>query len=341
MKKRFRNFFPEIETTFNKRLFERNLCIKFNLLGRFLQVLLPDNVVACFCGNNESRDSPLRKIKGFVNDQMASDYANSLIQCLFNIKIVKELIRDSTDGVLRQALIEFEDLSKTSNLDLTNLRLQFVGSRKLNVQQIPSELFAHVIKHPDTNYLQQLFSFDVLISKHCFCRETNRTMKAFTFHLDIPDKHLRKKGETLTIRDLLQFNLDQDWKASEERCLAFNLPLLTKMVCSRFSSIIIFVLQSEQKVAINLENVEHDDIFIGTDTYELNSAIWHHGDNLKSGHYRAFLRIGTVWIEANDRKIQIRNWPDNGKDLYMLFYVRKSRLRKVKRSKMTRSKRRH
>lgn len=272
--------------------------------------------------------SVLIELKGFINPLVAC-YANSLLQCLFNIQLIKDKILASENSELKELLLKYTD-NRTKNLDATKIRLQFIAVNLLNVQQDPSELFVQLAGHPDTNYLYDLCAFDVITKKKCSDGMKTESMKATTLYLNIPPNR-NSYNSTMTMHDLLQYNLNEAWRIIDDSKCPDGRHPYTQTIYGNFSSIIIFVLQLAhreksflpiQKITdFKLNNVAYEDIVIGTKTYELNSAIFHHGFSLKFGHYTAILKRDGHFIRVNDLVLGESLWPLESKDVYMLIYT--------------------
>jgi len=62
-------------------------------------------------------------------------------------------------------------------------------------------------------------------------------------------------------------------------------------------------------------------------TYQLTGFVAHHGANVLSGHYTAFVRAGASWMHADDDKVKACSEAaalaaTQKKDVYILFYTR-------------------
>lgn len=111
-------------------------------------------------------------------------------------------------------------------------------------------------------------------------------------------------------------------------CGACRSPLETKVHLGNTSRVIIFslLIADQFYVKINslqLSSVPQTELSFGNKKYVLSSAIFHHGTELKGGHYTVILRKNGNFFRANDGTIEQCSWPRNSKDLYYLFYVEK------------------
>lgn len=62
--------------------------------------------------------------------------------------------------------------------------------------------------------------------------------------------------------------------------------------------------------------------YISNNRYVLSGAVFHHGQTFQSGHYTAYVQDGNHLFHIDDTVIRKRDWPNNSKDVYMLFYSR-------------------
>jgi len=49
------------------------------------------------------------------------------------------------------------------------------------------------------------------------------------------------------------------------------------------------------------------------------NAIFQHGSSIDQGHYVSMCREGKSWIEIDDAQIKKKQWPKDGKNIYILF----------------------
>lgn len=73
----------------------------------------------------------------------------------------------------------------------------------------------------------------------------------------------------------------------------------------------------------NIKGVPTAKLTIGTNLYNVSSAIFHHGNDLCKGHFTNMLRDRKIkkskWIYVNDEVILHKPWPRGSKDAYMFF----------------------
>lgn len=76
-----------------------------------------------------------------------------------------------------------------------------------------------------------------------------------------------------------------------------------------------------------LENIAHQNIVINNEVFEFSGAIFYHGGPVlrsPQNHYTAILRQNNTLIQADDSIITSPcNWPQNSRDLNVVFYVKK------------------
>lgn len=75
-----------------------------------------------------------------------------------------------------------------------------------------------------------------------------------------------------------------------------------------------------------LENIAHQNIVINNEVFEFSGCIFYHGGpvlNSPTNHYTAILRQNGTLKKADDSVItSLRNWPQNSRDLNVLFYIK-------------------
>lgn len=156
--------------------------------------------------------------------------------------------------------------------------------------------------------------------------ETPQIERDIMWSLSLPNQ---QPGEVCTMQELLNHNSTRnDWTNIEdsecEDCLSHK---MTKISLQNFNQIIIFVLQlirddGSNMTEFKLRDVARNQIEIENKRYVLSGAIFHHGISFTRGHYTAILRDDNNLYEANDNVIRKARWPNNSKNVYILFYSR-------------------
>ena len=73
----------------------------------------------------------------------------------------------------------------------------------------------------------------------------------------------------------------------------------------------------EKMQNISLVSLPTITIQIDDNTYNLCSAICHHGESLHSGHYTSIIKKSNIWFRCNDLISNKERWPRSGKDVYI------------------------
>uniref|UniRef100_A0A6P7FBK3 Ubiquitin carboxyl-terminal hydrolase 17-like protein D n=1 Tax=Diabrotica virgifera virgifera TaxID=50390 RepID=A0A6P7FBK3_DIAVI len=275
-------------------------------------------------------ESGLNVMRGFYNNGNAC-YANAAIQCLLNMNCVKDTVLKSRDCALKRVFRRYCIQSKSGDLlDLTELRGD-IFPNDLN-QQDTSD-FTHDVIEKNSDHLKDLFRFNQITSTKCSnprCNDLKQQKERnILYFLRIP--HLDNKS--CSMANLLKFNIDanKQWQPIlESKCSQCytNSHLVTQTIVENPQQILIFVLQlldDNQMKNTNLKLQEiRSDIEICNKNYVFSGAVFHHGPRLTEGHYTAIVKKGTQFYKADDVNLSVcKRWPNNSKDIYMLFYEEK------------------
>lgn len=272
--------------------------------------------------NNRDKNQAviIERIRGFVNNG-ASCYANASIQCLLNIKWVESSILISRDSVLKKLVIDYIDPNISGNLNLDTLRSKYYPD--LCIQQDASEFLRYLLTDVENSLLKNLCSFDRVIYNKCpMCKHENSQIEQDTMYsLFIPNYNT-------SMQTLLEFNFKSDWSIlTGSSCSNCDSTLTTKTVEQNFGQVIIVVLQlindNQQKITnFKLSNVAHKEIKIQGRKYTFTGAVFHLGESFTAGHYTAIVQNDKNLFRIDDNSIQKCRWPNNSKDVYILFYER-------------------
>lgn len=267
----------------------------------------------------------INRLRGFVNPNHAC-YANSTVQCLLNIKSIENSILNGRDSTLKRVVIDYNNPNIRGSLNLSNLRLKYYNN--LSEQQDASEFLCYLFQDNETSFLRNLCSFDRTITVKCpVClTETPIIERDVVWSLCLPDQ---QPGDVCTMQELLNHNYHRnDWNNIEDSlCETCFSRKMTKSSLQNFNQVIIFVLQlirpdGSKMTGFKLRDVARNQIEIENKRYVLSGAVFHHGLSFKSGHYSAILRDDNNLFEANDHIIRKARWPNNSKDIYVLYYSR-------------------
>ena len=109
---------------------------------------------------------PFTDFHGFINTDNVSCYANSLLQCLFNLECINSAIMLSPNSELKKLCLDFSSLASNTALNCYQLLSQF-HSPQFNIkqQQDSTEIFPLLLAK--YNFLQCLTSFNTENSYKC------------------------------------------------------------------------------------------------------------------------------------------------------------------------------
>ena len=66
---------------------------------------------------------------------------------------------------------------------------------------------------------------------------------------------------------------------------------------------------------LQIRNLDKEIVIINNNHYKVKSALFHHGDSIKSGHYTSMLRVNDHWLNVDDLQVHRTSWPENSKDV--------------------------
>lgn len=275
-------------------------------------------------------------MKPFDNPKFVSCYANSVIQFLFNNQFVQKMVEQFTlPSIFRNLYNRYHNKNDNNFLNLDELREEIFGKNELGKQQDASEFFEALVKNQNLIKLQDLCKFTQETTRTCSC-SVDQIIKTemFTLQIPIPLKNSRwfqrNQPYSASFPTLLHTILNGDSQPIKDfNCSICGKPKFTQDRYKNFKDIIPFVLQKAKpggKITdFQLDDVADKEIIINNQPYVLDVAIFHVGGQLKSGHYYAVRKHGDSFIEANDKSVkQLESWPIDTKNLYMMFYNRKT-----------------
>ncbi|KAI5699214.1 hypothetical protein M8J76_012092 [Diaphorina citri] len=261
-------------------------------------------------------------IPGFKNEDGVSCYANSTLQCLFHCQdILLKILEDETGDAL--SLLAREFVSQAHNLDTRSLRELIGGHFTLCEQQDSEEFFEAILnKYPN---MAEKFAFSIIYTKICTaCQEVATEQQDGFHHLSI-----NITGQKSTLSNL--FDKYKEWQNLDsnrcENCHAVGTKR-QKVDIANTNKYLLITLppwQNGHKITdFKLNALPSTVLKIANNLkYTLKSAIFHHGDQIESGHYTAMLKDGAGYIRANDNVVKKERWPNGSKDVYMVIMEKK------------------
>lgn len=272
--------------------------------------------------------SELVCIPGFHNVDGVSCYANSVVQCLLHCEPVLLKLLESNNPTDPLIIIARSFVSQAQNMDTLSLRKSIGGQYfhtdgRRQEQNDASEFLLHVLERYPS--IQDIFKFTLVNKKTCTneCgynysfREENSTLiklpllgnkdtllnmvKNYTDWNIIPEATCNVCGSVGTTKERFEI---QD--VGQYLLLSLSLWLPTGKLTS-------FKLTALPSTVLRISNSR----------FVLKSAIFHHGEDLESGHYTALLKSNNLFIRANDNTIGKERWPNASKDLYMILLEQK------------------
>jgi len=288
---------------------------------------LSKTIISVQQSNQKIRQSTARwVIHSLQNTDKVSCYANTVLQCLFHLNIVrKQLFNSDKLDVLSILAHRYEN--GIHNLNIYTIREYLRDYFSIGIKRDAFDfLIALCIKY---DFIKTLVEHRVIsTSRYKSCSDTKVTTNNNVI-LSIFINNFKKKN--FNLNDLLNISFShwsELYEKSCERCggndiLFKNELTLTKQII--IIHLILFSLQNGTLVKvpqkINLCAIPTSKILIAGQVYKVMSAIFHHGLRIENGHFTNMCREGSssIWIEADDMQVTKKQWPRGVKDIYILF----------------------
>ena len=255
-------------------------------------------------------------------------YANSVFQCLANVKCINEcVLKKGPRTTLKTAFSNyFNPLLLGTNLDISDLRSEFFH----NLEQQDSGEFLRLLLNSDhSKDMRDLCKHDLVSYVRCSNSDCNDHVGREVDRHDNIVCPLSLYGlRKCKIIPLINMNFDNWQNAQQSKCDGCGSALQNKMNVENPRSVLIFSLSIANDFYIKtnsfeLSSVQQTTISLGSKNYVLSGAVFHHGKGMREGHYTAVLRKNGKFYRANDETISKCSWPRLSKDAYLLFYVEK------------------
>lgn len=270
-------------------------------------------------------------IRGFVNGNNGC-YANSSIQCLFNVPHMKIVIESLHNSVLKDVLTRYSKSDPDHNLDLINLRSIFYRHEQKFQQQDAAEFIGKLLEDLENISLKKLCQYDELNYIKCSnenCNYENKLLTQYTMrNLIIPE---RKQNHLYQMQEIIDYNMQNLFylipNSVCEKCQFVN---KKQTVYLNFNDVVIFFLTLfDSKNGNKLNNVKFDsknlnqkNIVLDNNVYEFSSAVQHHGKNIQNGHYTSILKKNDDYFHVDDNNVQKITLPIFFENIYILMYTK-------------------
>lgn len=288
---------------------------------------LPINLSTCQEPIGEKPSSDTWRVKGFKNTDGVSCYANATIQCLFHSRPIRNCwLNQQNDDVMKILIDNYVNLQSPG--DVFHARRLAGEEFTSNVQQDAPEFLTSLISKYDD--LRNIVKHELTSTWRCKdCGFTSKTIEA-GYILLLALAPSKKKTHSLT--EIINHNFSR-WKnvkdSSCQNCESKNILIKTDVSSASSCLILQLTLTSVQNGNITkitdygIKAVPTDQPVFCAKKYKVNSAVFHHGQNIEKGHYTCMLRNGTsAWEHVDDYEIRKQQWIKNAKDAYMFFLVR-------------------
>ena len=264
--------------------------------------------------------------KGFRDTDGFSSYANSIMQCLFHSKAVRNVFSDDSSKCLKQLVGRYESRENAA-LDCTDIWKQLGSPFEQCSQQDP----IHYLQALATQYpsLHSLLSHTIAIETLCdVCKAVTIDNKEQLFMtIKVP-----KDSKSLKMNDLIA--MSQQYTLQDTHlCNTCNVPLKECVRIVGAKQMVVLKLDVWTKGATggnlvrrkaSVTSVQNSTIKISDKSFTLQSSI--HLISTKSAgfSYISIVRTNNKWVHINNHVLSHDCWPKGAKNLYLAFYEHSS-----------------
>lgn len=270
-----------------------------------------------------------------------SCYINATMQCLLNLRPIRNILKsdDNKDEIapLKAVFNEYGGPIDLSTEKLSafchSVHKKYISGRQQDVTDFIDSIFS---KYPS---VKKIFNFEMVFHTACpnSCIDRNQGQLGSTMYkMNLPPNKCANN-----VRELLDWNLSQQIKNVDGvwvTCSICEQPIWKRRLIRNTSNALILYLGlakpnphdhldwNQKTTDFKLiERVPDQTIEIDGKVYEFAAAIFHHGIYMvhDDNHYTAIIRNGDDLISANDGVITPCEWPENSKDLSVIFYIQK------------------
>eukprot|EP01080_Neovahlkampfia_damariscottae_P000503 gene503-8017_t len=297
-----------------------------------------------------------------IRNEGATCYLNSLLQNLFHIPYFRQeifdIICDETEegeSLTLELQRFFYHLECKEDISTTSLMKSFGWDS--------SDAFVQHDIHELTRILLDELSdkIDLNVFKGCLIHKIECLKSSYQsnsienfYDIQLPIKNCKTIGESLkeyTKKAFLtgdnQYDTGNGKEDATKYCLFKTLPPILMFHLERFS--FSYYTNTMSKIndyykydqEIDLKNFVDKSEENQDTTYVLTSVIVHQGSSTTSGHYYTYIDVGDDnWMKFNDEKVYSCNSSEALGHLegistaYVLFYIQKSQMEKIKKSKI-------
>ena len=248
-------------------------------------------------------------------------YANASLQTLLHcISIRQKFYENPESNAFYNALQAY-----TSKAYVNVMALREFADKKyiIKEQQDVAEFITHLCNK--SNNLHTVLKHELTIQRKCItCNDIRIYEPTDNYILDLalPNSNIPK------LQDIINFNIDK-WNRNDipcnNECPGF---IDDKMLLHTSNNTLIlqlklFVVNNYGIVRkinnIKIRNLDKEIVVINKNHYKVMTALFHHGDNIKLGHYTSMLRVNDHWLKVDDLQVYRTSWPENSKNVYLIF----------------------
>ena len=263
--------------------------------------------------------------KGFRDSDGCSSYANSVMQCLFHSKIIRQTCLADSSKCLKQLVSNYEGGTDTV-LDCMDIRNELGSPFDQHDQQDPTTyLEALVTKYPS---LSPLLHHSISVELQCdVCKaKTVSTEQQVVMSITIPED-----SKSLNMNDLIAAT-QQCTVKDTHICVECNVPMKvhTQIVDAKQLMVLkldVWNMSSDGAKMVrrkaNITSVQNSSIKVGDKHFALQSSVHLLSDKSAGFSYISIVHSNGKWIHCNNQVLSRECWPKGAKNLYLAFYEQK------------------
>ena len=277
--------------------------------------------------NNHKELRSLWSISGLPNPDIQC-YANASLQTLLHCTCIRQkLFENPEQNALYFALQEYVSGGQVNVMALRGFaHKQYIKKE----QQDAAEFITHLCNKSDN--LNAVLKHELIVERRCpTCKNTriDEPTNNYILTLTLPNCN------DVTLQDIINFNIDK-WSCTGIHCSngcqtdkeeKTSLRTNNKTLMLQFK---LFIANSNRTVRkinnLNIKNLDQEIVIINKKRYKVISGVFHHGYTMQSGHYTCMLRENDYWLRVNDLNVCRFSWPENSKDVYLIFLEEVSEL---------------
>ena len=163
---------------------------------------------------NQTLEPDIYDVHGLSNNNNVSSYANSLIQSLFHLKLIRLTLNSSNMDIMHNL---YKQYRSKENINILEFRKTIDTNFSMNNEEDPQTFLSIIFSQ--SNCIHNSIQFKIsTICKCTICDYREEDIKTqYVLKLRLPDNY---KETHLTLQEIIDYNLD--WKNINDDCKAVN-----------------------------------------------------------------------------------------------------------------------